>query len=84
MELQDENTVIVYVKDNGMGMPPDILENLFKIEERTVIKGTANETGTGFGLILCKEFIVKNDGEIMVTSTQGKGSTFSFTLPCVR
>jgi signal transduction histidine kinase len=48
-----------------------------------VIKGTANETGTGFGLILCKEFIVKNGGEIRVTSTQGKGSTFSFTLPYV-
>ncbi|MEI7727228.1 MAG: ATP-binding protein [Bacteroidota bacterium] len=83
MELQDEKTVLVYVKDNGMGMSPDILGNLFKIEERTVIKGTANETGTGFGLILCKEFIVKNGGEIRVISAKGEGSTFSFTLPYV-
>ena len=80
MELQDSETILVYVKDNGTGIPPDILENLFKIEQRTMARGTANETGTGLGLILCKEFIEKNGGTIRVSSTPGEGSTFSFTL----
>jgi signal transduction histidine kinase len=82
-ELQDPQTILFYVKDNGMGMSPAILENLFKIDERTVIKGTANETGTGLGLILCKEFVEKNRGKIHVSSIEGTGSTFSFTLPCI-
>ncbi len=80
IELQDPDTILVSVNDNGMGIPPATLENLFKIEQRTMIKGTANETGTGLGLILCKDFIVKNGGTIWVSSTPGTGSTFSFTL----
>jgi len=82
MKLQDRESVLVYVKDNGMGIPANILENLFKIETRTMVKGTSNETGTGLGLILCKEFIEKNGGTMLVTSNLGYGSTFTFTLPC--
>ncbi|MEO6539725.1 MAG: ATP-binding protein, partial [Ferruginibacter sp.] len=44
-------------------------------------KGTANESGTGLGLMLCKEFLQKNGGEIFVESMEGRGSTFSFTVP---
>ncbi|MEI6297636.1 MAG: HAMP domain-containing sensor histidine kinase, partial [bacterium] len=80
IELQDQDSILVFVKDTGMGIPPATLENLFKIEQRTMIKGTANETGTGLGLILCKDFVVKNGGTIGVSSTPGTGSTFSFTL----
>jgi signal transduction histidine kinase len=81
IEEADPKTIIVSVSDNGMGISPEILENLFKIEHRSVHKGTANETGTGLGLILCKEFIGKNGGALRVTSTHGSGSTFTFTLP---
>ncbi len=80
VEVNDNKKVLVYVKDNGMGISPSVLDNLFKIEQRTVCKGTANETGTGLGLILCKEFIEKNGGEIQVKNNPEPGSTFSFTL----
>lgn len=81
VEIHENENVVVYVKDNGMGISPAVLDNLFKIEQRTVCKGTANETGTGLGLILCKEFIEKNGGKIQVTNNSDTGSTFSFTLP---
>jgi signal transduction histidine kinase len=69
------------IKDNGVGMSTEILGKLFKIEEKITSVGTNQEVGTGLGLILCKEFVEKNNGEIMVTSLEGEGSTFSFTLP---
>jgi len=81
LSLQENRTVLVSVKDNGFGMNPEILGNLFKIEYRMVTKGTNNETGTGLGLILCKDFITRNNGEIRVESEEGAGSTFYFTLP---
>jgi signal transduction histidine kinase len=43
--------------------------------------GTDSEAGTGLGLMLCKEFLGRNNGNMMIESTPGKGSTFSFTLP---
>ena len=64
-----------------MGITPSVQKHLFNIEQRTIGKGTANETGTGLGLILCHEFVIKNKGTIHVTSTPGFGSTFTFTLP---
>ena len=81
MELEDPETICVFVKDNGMGIQPSAMENLFKIEKRISIKGTASETGTGLGLILCKEFVEKNGGAIRVTSSVENGSAFFFTLP---
>ncbi len=71
----------ISVKDNGVGMSKDIVEKLFRIDTRTSAKGTAGETGTGLGLLLCKEFIAKHSGNIFVESDLGKGSEFKFTIP---
>ncbi|QCK16185.1 PAS domain-containing sensor histidine kinase [Mangrovivirga cuniculi] len=71
----------VIIADNGVGIPKDKFEKLFNIEESTSMPGTKNETGTGLGLILCKEFVEKHGGNIWVDSMPGKGSTFTFTIP---
>ena len=57
------------------------LEKLFQIGENVIRSGTANEEGTGLGLVLCMEFAEKNNGSIKVNSRPGKGSTFSVLLP---
>jgi PAS domain S-box-containing protein len=79
--LNQNNKVEVSVKDNGVGIETDILNELFKSEDTFTTKGTANEKGTGLGLMVCKEFVEINGGEIRVESVVGKGSRFSFTLP---
>ncbi len=71
----------VSVTDTGIGISPADQKNLFRIDEQTRRDGTANEKGTGLGLILCKEFIEKNNGVLWVESEEGKGSRFSFTVP---
>jgi signal transduction histidine kinase len=71
----------VTVKDNGLGMAPEMVAKLFNLDQTFSTVGTANEQGTGLGLILCKEFIEKNRGTISVESVHGHGSTFRFTLP---
>lgn len=76
-----KNAVDIAVIDNGIGMSKDKLSKLFKISEKVKTYGTAKEEGTGLGLILCREFIEKNKGEIRVESTPGEGSKFIFTLP---
>jgi two-component system, sensor histidine kinase and response regulator len=73
-------TVEVFVKDTGMGISKENIKQLFGNNYFTT-KGTANETGTGLGLMLCKEFLNKNGGEIFVQSEIGKGSRFSFVIP---
>jgi signal transduction histidine kinase len=75
------NEWIVSVRDNGIGMNADIQKKLFDKINPYSTRGTANEKGTGLGLILCKEFVEKNGGRIWVESEEGKGSTFWFTLP---
>lgn len=71
----------VSVKDTGIGMDEKTRKTLFKIGESTSKQGTQGERGTGFGLMICKEFVEKHNGKIDVQSQPGKGSTFSFTVP---
>jgi len=78
-QLQGE--VMVSVSDNGVGMGKKTIEKLFRIDENTSNPGTQNESGTGLGLILCKEFVEKHGGRIWVDSEVGKGSKFCFSLP---
>jgi len=71
----------VLVADTGVGISPKNIEKLFRPDQKIQTVGTAKETGTGLGLILCKEFIEKNNGKIWVTSKLSEGSQFYFTLP---
>lgn len=78
---KDNNFIEIMVKDNGSGISEDIKSKLFKITENISTKGTEKETGTGLGLLLCKEFVEKHKGKIWVESESGKGSSFYFTIP---
>ncbi|MEI6682961.1 MAG: hybrid sensor histidine kinase/response regulator [Bacteroidota bacterium] len=69
------------IEDDGIGIQEKDIDKLFRIDTKLYTKGTAEESGTGLGLILCKEFIEKNAGTIRVESQYGKGSRFIFTLP---
>ena len=75
------NEWLITVTDNGVGMNAEVLKILFDKTAPYTTRGTANEKGTGLGLILCKEFVEKNGGRITVESEVGKGSKFSFTIP---
>ncbi len=75
------NEIIVSVSDNGIGMKPEVKEMLFEKTAGYSTRGTANEKGTGLGLILCKEFVEKNGGKIWLESEIGAGTTFYFTVP---
>lgn len=77
---EDEELIEVLVRDTGTGMSEEAKNKLFGDEHFTT-KGTSNESGTGLGLMICKEFLKKNGGNIHVESELGKGSTFAFTLP---
>jgi signal transduction histidine kinase len=79
--FQDGKFIRVSVKDNGVGMSKEFKEKLFKMDNVKSTTGTDNEKGTGLGLLLCKEFIRKNGGDIWVESEEGKGSCFEFYLP---
>ncbi len=72
---------LICVKDTGVGMSQEKIQMLFDVNKATSTQGTEGEKGTGFGLLLCKDFVEKNDGRIWVESQIGKGSTFHFTLP---
>ena len=74
-----KNHVIVSVKDNGMGISNENQAKLFKHDNFST-SGTSNETGIGLGLLLCKDFVEKNGGEIWFESELEKGSTFYFSL----
>ncbi|MCK9280232.1 MAG: ATP-binding protein [Melioribacteraceae bacterium] len=69
------------VIDTGIGIEKESLDKLFLIGNKESRTGTANESGTGLGLLLCKEMIAKHGGELKVESEINKGTTFSFTIP---
>src|SRR5690606_13016746 len=76
------NQYQIEISDNGVGMDPEFINDL--TSDKTTFNttyGTQNEKGTGLGLNLCKEMIVKNKGKLWIKSELGKGSTFYFTLP---
>jgi signal transduction histidine kinase len=79
--IQMNTEIIVSITDNGVGMSTEVIDKLFRIDAKHSTMGTANEKGTGLGLILCKDFVEKNGGRLWVTSEEGKGSVFYFTLP---
>ncbi|MBN2486019.1 MAG: HAMP domain-containing histidine kinase [Bacteroidales bacterium] len=76
--------VEVAIHDNGVGMTENSLKGLFRLDKKESSPGTQNEMGTGLGLLICKEFIDMHNGKIWAESTEGKGSTFYFTLPLAK
>jgi signal transduction histidine kinase len=78
---KSDEFLFITIKDNGLGIQEDNIDKLFKIESKFTRLGTENETGTGLGLILCKEFIELHGGSITVESELEKGSKFTITLP---
>lgn len=75
-----DNLIEIKVSDTGIGMTPELKNKLFHLSEKTSRRGTEGEPSSGLGLLLCKEFIEKHNGEIWVESVVGKGSTFRFTI----
>ena len=76
-----KDIIAISVTDTGIGMTADVVENLFATNANKNTYGTDGEKGIGLGLILCHEFVKANNGSIEVTSTPGKGSTFTLILP---
>lgn len=77
----DEKEATITVSDDGVGISPNIIKQLFDHSQKITTEGTANEKGTGLGLILCREFVEIHKGRIWVESELGKGSEFKFTIP---
>ena len=82
ISAEHENSNITFsVSDNGIGIEPERLTKLFDMSQIHTSTGTANEKGTGLGLLLCKDFVEKHGGKIWAESEYGKGSTFYFSIP---
>ncbi len=71
----------IFVKDTGIGMNDEMIANLFTLNIQKTRKGTEEEPSTGLGLLICKEFIEKHGGTIAVTSKEGEGTEFRFSIP---
>ena len=80
MEEQGD-MVVVSVKDNGCGIDEEGQKKLLHTDTHFSTFGTNNEEGSGLGLLLCQDFVVKNGGKLWFTSKQGEGSTFYFSIP---
>ncbi|MCL9808697.1 sensor histidine kinase [Flavobacterium luminosum] len=79
--ITPDNSVAITIKDSGIGMSETMVQNLFSLSEKTNRKGTEDENSSGLGLLLVKEYIDLHGGTITVNSTEGKGSTFTVTIP---
>lgn len=85
LKAEEVNQQIKFtVADNGIGMSKETLKGIFKVGTKHSTLGTAQEKGTGLGLVICKDFIEKNGGSIGVESEQGRGSKFFFTVPMTK
>ena len=78
---QKDGFASISVIDTGMGLNAESKNKIFRYDHHFLSKGTAGESGTGLGLILCKDFVEKNGGTIRVESEKNIGSTFIFTIP---
>jgi signal transduction histidine kinase len=78
------DTVIIKVKDSGVGIDEENIPNLFRVDVNFSTKGTAKESGTGLGLIICKELAERQEGKIWVESKKNVGSTFYFSVPLAK
>jgi signal transduction histidine kinase len=76
-----ENQIEIVVSDDGIGMSQETMNRLFKVGEDISNPGTHNEKGSGLGLILCKDFVERHGGSLVVKSEQGKGSQFGIKIP---
>jgi len=81
MAEQNNDFVKISVSDNGVGISMEKQKKLFRVDALRSSAGTEGEKGTGFGLLLCKDLVERNNGKIWLESDKGKGSTFHFTLP---
>lgn len=77
---QKDHTMLICIQDNGVGIPKNVLKKLFK-DENISTRGTLNEKGTGLGLLVCQDFIKRNDGSISVSSVENEGTKFCISLP---
>jgi PAS domain S-box-containing protein len=73
--------LVIEVKDTGVGISEENMQKLFKMDSGLTTYGTANEKGSGLGLLLCKEFVQINGGTIWAVSKDSKGTSFKFTIP---
>lgn len=80
---KENDRIILQVRDEGIGMSPDLVEGLFDPAKRVSHKGTYGERGVGLGLVLINEFLQKNNGRISVSSKEGSGSCFEVDIPAV-
>ena len=79
-----DDKIEITIIDNGIGIKPEKIEDIFSVSSEKSTKGTEGEKGTGLGLVLCKDFVEKNGGSIYVKSEFRKGSSFVFSLPLNR
>ena len=79
--VNDKNTSIIRIIDNGVGIEKSKLTKIFEITNTHHTNGTENEKSTGLGLILVKDFVEKNNGTLTIESEKDKGTIVSFTLP---
>lgn len=78
--LENGSSFTISIKDEGVGINPEDLKELFNPTKKHTTSGTSGEKGTGLGLLLCKEFVEKHNGKIWAESEQGNGSEFKFTI----
>lgn len=79
--LKANENIEISITDNGVGISEERFSELFRLGEKISTEGTAGERGTGLGLILCKEFVEKNNGKITLKSKLDEGSSFILTFP---